>query len=70
MIRGNHRDMEGTVLRVLKDPERLERWQTSYLPVFGIWAAAVVIVLTWEFTPFMMLILLAGLTMAIGRYVR
>jgi hypothetical protein len=24
---------------------RLERWQTTYLPVFGLWAAAVVIVL-------------------------
>jgi len=24
---------------------RLERWQTTYLPVFGVWAAAVVIVL-------------------------
>ncbi|HEY6629282.1 MAG TPA: hypothetical protein VI193_09900, partial [Acidimicrobiia bacterium] len=24
---------------------RLERWQTSYLPVFAIWAAAVVVVL-------------------------
>ena len=24
---------------------RLERWQTSYLPVFGLWAAAVVVVL-------------------------
>jgi hypothetical protein len=24
---------------------RLERWQTSYLPVFAIWAATVVVVL-------------------------
>ena len=24
---------------------RLERWQTTYLPVFGVWAAAVVVVL-------------------------
>jgi hypothetical protein len=24
---------------------RLERWQTSYLPVFGVWAAAVVVIL-------------------------
>jgi hypothetical protein len=24
---------------------RLERWQTSYLPVFALWAAAVVVVL-------------------------
>jgi hypothetical protein len=24
---------------------RLERWQTSYLPVFGVWAATVVVVL-------------------------
>ncbi len=25
--------------------QRLERWQTSYLPVFAVWAAAVVVVL-------------------------
>jgi hypothetical protein len=24
---------------------RIERWQTSYLPVFAVWAAAVVVVL-------------------------
>jgi hypothetical protein len=24
---------------------RLERWQTTYLPVFALWAAAVVVVL-------------------------
>jgi hypothetical protein len=24
---------------------RLERWQTSYLPVFALWAAAVVVIL-------------------------
>jgi hypothetical protein len=24
---------------------RLERWQTTYLPVFGLWAAIVVIIL-------------------------
>ncbi len=24
---------------------RLERWQTSYLPVFAVWAAAVVVIL-------------------------
>jgi hypothetical protein len=29
---------------------RLERWQTTYLPVFAVWAAAVVIVLPVVFT--------------------
>jgi hypothetical protein len=29
---------------------RLERWQTSYLPVFAAWAAAVVVVLPLVFT--------------------
>jgi hypothetical protein len=29
---------------------RLERWQTSYLPVFALWAAAVVVVLPLVFT--------------------
>jgi hypothetical protein len=29
---------------------RLERWQTSYLPVFALWAAAVVVVLPPLFT--------------------
>jgi hypothetical protein len=28
---------------------RLERWQTSYLPVFALWAAAVVVVLPLVF---------------------
>jgi hypothetical protein len=28
---------------------RLERWQTTYLPVFGLWAAAVVVVLPLPF---------------------
>jgi hypothetical protein len=29
---------------------RLERWQTSYLPVFALWAAAVVVALPLVFT--------------------
>jgi hypothetical protein len=29
---------------------RLERWQTSYLPVFALWAGAVVVVLPLVFT--------------------
>jgi hypothetical protein len=29
---------------------RLERWQTSYLPVFALWAAAVVVVVPLVFT--------------------
>jgi hypothetical protein len=29
---------------------RLERWQTTYLPVFALWAAAVVVVLPLVFT--------------------
>ena len=29
---------------------RLERWQTTYLPVFGVWAAAVVVVLPLLFS--------------------
>jgi hypothetical protein len=29
---------------------RLERWQTTYLPVFALWAAAVVVVLPLAFT--------------------
>jgi hypothetical protein len=27
------------------DPARLERWQTGYLPVFGVWALLVVVAL-------------------------
>jgi hypothetical protein len=29
---------------------RLERWQTTYLPVFALWAASVVVVLPLLFT--------------------
>jgi hypothetical protein len=29
---------------------RLERWQTTYLPVFALWAAAVVVFLPLVFT--------------------
>jgi hypothetical protein len=29
---------------------RLERWQTTYLPIYGLWAAAVVVVLPLAFT--------------------
>jgi lipopolysaccharide export LptBFGC system permease protein LptF len=28
---------------------RLERWQTGYLPVFALWAATVVVILPWLF---------------------
>ena len=37
-------------LRGRRRLHRLERWQTSYLPVFALWAAAVVVVLPLVFT--------------------
>jgi hypothetical protein len=33
------------VLRSEDPPARLERWQTSYVPVFAVWAVTVVVVL-------------------------
>jgi len=33
------------LVRGRRTPAALERWQTGYLPVFGIWAAAVIVVL-------------------------
>jgi hypothetical protein len=37
--------LAGRFLRRRSTLHRLERWQTSYLPVFALWAAAVVVVL-------------------------